>query len=94
MEGVSKQIFIIENELGFHARAANLFVRTVNKFSSNVKVCRAGTNRWVDGKSIMGVLTLAATKGSQIEVRIEGRDHNRAIVAVSKLIKNKFGENE
>jgi phosphocarrier protein HPr len=82
----------IKNKLGLHARAAALLVQTVNKFDAQVSFSKDG--QIADGRSIMGVLTLAATQGSKIQVEATGEDAERAVRAVEKLIDKKFNENE
>ncbi|HEY7169148.1 MAG TPA: HPr family phosphocarrier protein [Candidatus Binatia bacterium] len=82
----------IKNKLGVHARAAALLVQTVNKFSSHVTFSKDGQT--TDGRSIMGVLTLAATQGSKILVEANGDDAERAVKAIERLIDNRFNENE
>jgi phosphocarrier protein len=82
----------IKNKLGLHARAAALLVQTVNRFSAEVKIAKDG--QVVDGRSIMGVLTLAATQGSKIHVEAKGRDAEEALRAIEKLIEKKFNEGE
>jgi phosphocarrier protein HPr len=82
----------IRNKLGLHARAAALLVQTVNKFDAQVSFSKDGQN--ADGRSIMGVLTLAATQGSKIQVEASGEEAERAVRAIEKLIDNKFNENE
>lgn len=82
----------IKNRLGLHARAAALLVQTVNRFSAEVKISKDG--QVVDGRSIMGVLTLGAPKGSVIRVEAKGGDAEKAVHAIEKLIDNKFGESE
>jgi phosphocarrier protein len=82
----------ISNKLGLHARAAALLVQTVNKFSSQVTFSKDG--QCVDGRSIMGVLTLAATQGSKIQVEASGDDAERAVKAIEKLFDSRFNENE
>ena len=82
----------IKNKLGLHARAAALLVQTVNKFSSQVTFSKDGQS--TDGRSIMGVLTLAATQGSKILVDANGDDAEKAIRAIEKVIDNRFNENE
>jgi len=91
---VSKVVkkFEIKNKLGLHARAAALLVQTVNKFSAQVNVSKDGHT--TDGRSIMGVLTLAAAQGSKIQVEANGEDAERVVRAVEKLIDNRFNENE
>lgn len=84
--------FEIKNKLGLHARAAALMVQTVNKFAAQVTVSKDGQT--ADGRSIMGVLTLAATQGSKIQVEASGEDAERAIKAIEKLVESRFNENE
>ena len=80
----------IENERGMHARAATVFVQLASEFEADVFVSKDG--REVNGKSIMGVLMLVATKGSRITLRAEGPDAEEAIAALCALVKNRFGE--
>jgi phosphocarrier protein HPr len=82
----------IKNKLGLHARAAALLVQTVNKFASQITFSKDGQT--ADGRSIMGVLTLAATQGSKIQVEASGNDAERAVRAIEKLLDNKFNEHE
>jgi phosphocarrier protein HPr len=84
------QTFTIRNRLGLHARAAALLVKTANRFASEVSLEKDGLE--VNGKSIMGILMLAASKGSRITLRVEGKDSAQAIQTLSKLFENKFGE--
>jgi phosphocarrier protein HPr len=88
--GASLERLQITNELGMHARAATKFVQTANRFQSAVFIEKDGQQ--VNGKSIMGVLMLVAAKGSWITVRCEGQDAAEALVALSALVKDKFGE--
>lgn len=90
MEETITKIFTIGNELGLHARAAASFVKVVNRFKSKVSVKKDSVT--VNGKSIMGVLMLAAAKGSKIEVTATGVDASILIKEVEKLISNNFGE--
>jgi phosphocarrier protein HPr len=84
------QNFTIRNRLGLHARAAALLVKTANRFISEVTLEKDGLE--VNGKSIMGILMLAASKGSKITLKVEGRDSAQAIQTLGKLIDEKFGE--
>ena len=84
------QTFTIRNRLGLHARAAALLVKTANRFASDVTIEKDGLE--VNGKSIMGILMLAASKGSRITLRCEGKDAAEAIQVLGKLIEDKFGE--
>ena len=82
----------IKNKLGVHARAAALLVQTVNRFSAQVTISKDGQS--ADGRSIMGVLMLAATQGSTIEVEAAGQDAEQAVKALEKLVERRFNENE
>jgi len=84
------QTLTIKNRLGLHARAAALLVKTANRFVSEVTIEKDGVE--VNGKSIMGILMLAASKGSKITLKVEGKDAAQAMQMLSRLIENKFGE--
>jgi phosphocarrier protein HPr len=84
------QTFTIKNRLGLHARAAALLVKTANKFASEVTIEKDGLE--VNGKSIMGILMLAASKGTKITLKVEGRDSVQALQTLGRLIENRFGE--
>ena len=86
---VRKNVTIL-NKLGLHARAAAKFVKCASRFESVVQVRKDGLE--VDGKSIMGVLLLAAPKGSSLELIIDGRDENEALREIETLIAGRFGE--
>jgi len=82
----------IDNKLGLHARPAMLFVETASKFDSNVSVKRCDGDEAVDGKSIMQMMMLAATKGTEIEICADGGDADNAIHALVDLVKSRFEE--
>ena len=82
----------IKNKLGLHARAAAKLVHTAARFKSDIKI-RKGDEE-VDGKSILGILLLAAGRGSTIKVKADGADERDALDAVEKLIDAKFDELE
>jgi phosphocarrier protein HPr len=82
----------IKNKLGVHARAAALLVQTVNRFSAQVTISKDGQT--ADGRSIMGLLMLAATQGSTIEVEAAGQEAEQAVRAIEKLVDKRFNENE
>ena len=82
----------IKNKLGLHARAAAKLVHTSARFKSDIKI-RKGDEE-VDGKSILGILLLAAGRGSTITVRANGDDENEALDAIQELIDRKFDEVE
>lgn len=88
---IEKQVNII-NKLGLHARAAAKFVTLASSFSSDVFLAKQ--QQKVNGKSIMGVMMLAASKGTELTLTISGRDETQALEQLQTLIKNKFGENE
>jgi phosphocarrier protein HPr len=79
---------VIRNQLGMHARACALFVKTAARFRSNVLVGRDDLE--VNGKSIMGVMMLAAEEGAIIRVRAEGEDETQAIHALRELVDRRF----
>ena len=80
----------IVNRLGLHARAAAKFVHLASAFASRVTVSRDGTR--VDGKSILGLLTLAASKGTKLHVTIQGDDEADASAQLAELVRSRFGE--
>lgn len=82
--------FLIKNKLGLHARAAALLVKTANRFVSEISLEKDGLA--VNGKSIMGILMLAASKGTRITLKAEGKDEEEAMETLGRLIENKFGE--
>jgi phosphocarrier protein len=82
----------IKNKLGLHARAAAKFVHTAARFKSDIKI-RKGDEE-VDGKSILGILLLAAGRGSVITLKADGPDEREALDAIEKLIEAKFDEVE
>jgi phosphocarrier protein len=87
---VIRRTLAIRNRLGLHARAAARFVHTAGRFRSRVTAARDG--RVMDGKSILGILLLAATQGAEIEVTAEGPDEEEAMVALAALVEGGFGE--
>ena len=88
---IEREIKII-NKLGMHARAAAKFVHLASRFKSKVNVTKDG--QYVDGKSIMGILMLAACQGSFITLRVQGIDEKEAFGELEHLIRNRFGEEE
>ncbi len=88
---IVREIPII-NQKGLHARASARFVQTVDKFDAEVRVSRAGET--VGGTSIMGLMMLAAAKGSTITVAAKGPDAAAAVAAIEELCANRFGEEE
>jgi phosphocarrier protein HPr len=88
---IQEQIKII-NKHGLHARPAAQFVKIAGKFSSDIKVVKDGLE--VNGKSIMGIMMLAAEPGSEILLMIDGNDEQDALIALKELINNKFYEED
>jgi phosphocarrier protein len=82
----------IVNKLGLHARAAAKFVTLASSFESHILVAKDGQQ--VNGKSIMGIMMLAAAKGSEITLMADGNDEHHAIEQLSGLIEQRFGEDE
>ena len=85
-----KQTATIVNKLGLHARPSALLVTTAGKFQSEVYFTKNGLR--VNGKSIMGVMTLAAEKGSELLIEVDGPDEQLALEAILKVIGSGFGE--
>ena len=85
----SKELTVV-NKLGIHARPAAMFVRTSNKFDCQIYVEKDGER--VNGKSIMGLMMLAAGPGSRLQVIAEGVDSSKAIAELEALLKRKFDE--
>ena len=91
MQRIRKR-FEIKNRLGLHARASALLVQTVNEFSCDVKISK--DDQVVNGRSIIGVLTLGAARGTTIRVEAKGDDAQAALSAIERLVDDKFGEGE
>lgn len=83
---------MIINRLGLHARAATQFVNCASAYASQIWISLG--ERRVNGKSIMGVLTLAATSGTELVIEADGEDEDLALEAIDQLIRNRFGEEE
>jgi phosphocarrier protein HPr len=81
---------IVPNALGLHARAAARFVQVAGRFAAQIRVTRDG--RTVDGKSLMGILLLAASRGSILTISAEGTDADAALDALAALVDSGFGE--
>jgi len=86
-----KQVKII-NKLGLHARAAAKFVTLASQFEADIQLTR--NNRTVSGKSIMGVMMLAASKGTTVEITASGNDEDDAVKKLEALINRRFDEDE
>ena len=88
---IRREIEIV-NKLGLHARAAAKFVTCADTFASHIELERKG--RRVNGKSIMGVMMLAAAKGSTLALMVEGEDEAAACAALEALVASRFGEDQ
>lgn len=84
----------ISNRLGLHARAAARLVQCASQFTSRVELLREDTGQQADGKSILNVLLLAASKDTRLVITAEGADEERAIAAITDLIEQQFGEGQ
>jgi phosphocarrier protein len=87
---MQQQEFLIVNRLGLHARASALFVKTASQFDSEIKLARENVE--VNGKSIMGIMMLAAAKGTTVRLTVDGADEAAVMQSLGDLIKNGFGE--
>lgn len=83
-----EQSFVIKNKLGLHARPASILVQKISGFKSSVKIAKE--EEIVDGKSLMGVLTLAAACGETLKFIVDGEDEVEVINVLKELIENKF----
>lgn len=80
----------VSNSLGLHARAAARFVHIANNFQAKITVAKEGVR--VDGKSMLGLLTLAAPKGARLRLAADGVDEAEALEALAALVRDRFGE--
>ncbi len=83
---------LVRNRLGLHARPATAFAQTASRFRCSVRVRRAGEAEWIDGKSVMQMLLLAATAGTSLEVECNGADAAEAEQAIAALADRQFDE--
>jgi phosphocarrier protein HPr len=87
-----RQPVLVSNKLGLHARAAAKLVRLASRFSSTIYLSREDANQQIDSKSILGILMLAASKGTHLVISIEGQDEIEAKEAICELFETRFGE--
>ena len=87
---MTSQAVVVSNPLGLHARAAARFVHLATRFASQIRVARE--SKVMDGKSIMGILLLAAARGTTITISAEGLDEADAVAALVRLVESGFGE--
>ncbi len=80
------------NQLGLHARAAAQLVRLAGEFDSNIKVIKMDKSVFADAKSILNILTLAASKGTELIIEVQGTDEKEAMSAIKNLFSEGFGE--
>jgi phosphocarrier protein len=86
-DGRCERVFTVHAELGLHARPAGIFVMTAKRFAAQIEVARAeGGDDWVDGRSILSLLSLAAGRGTRLRVRAEGADAADAVEALGRLL--------
>ena len=81
---------VIQNRLGLHARACSVFVKEAAKYASHITLARDGLE--VNGKSILGVMMLAAERGAELSLKADGSDEQQAIAALVRVVNDKFGE--
>ena len=89
---MKKKELLIENKLGLHARAAAQIVKSASAYASKITLIKDDLE--VDGKSIMGIMMLAAAKGSSVMLHVHGEDEALALAGLEQLFKDKFGEKE
>ncbi len=87
-----QQVLVVENKLGLHARAAAKLVHLASRYSSEICLSREGCHQSIDSKSILGVLMLAASRGTRLVVSVEGPDETEAGDAIRQLFADRFGE--
>ena len=85
-----EQTIVIQNRLGLHARACSVFVKEAARFACHITLSRDGLE--VNGKSILGVMMLAAERGAELQLRTDGSDEKQALEALVKVVNDKFGE--
>lgn len=83
---------LIQNKLGLHARASARFAAEASRFAADVAIAKDGVE--INGKSIMGIMMLAASKGTLLTLRAEGEDADAALDALESLVNDRFGEGE
>jgi phosphocarrier protein len=85
-----EQQIVIQNRLGLHARACSVFVKEAAKYASHITLTRDGLE--VNGKSILGVMMLAAERGAELVLRADGEDEAQALAGLVQVVNDKFGE--
>jgi phosphocarrier protein HPr len=93
--GRCERIFTVHAELGLHARPAGLFVMIAKRYAAQIEVARAeGSDDWVDGRSILSLLSLAAGRGTRLRVRAEGADAIDAVEELGRLLEGRWANPE
>ncbi len=91
----SSRVILVSNKLGLHARPAMQFVDLANQFKSQIMVIKGGDEPGeADGKSVMQMIILAATQGTELKITADGEDADTAVTKLAELFENKFGEGE
>ena len=91
-KNIYEKTVMIMNELGLHARPAAMIVKNANQFKSEIYITKVSDGETVNGKSIMGVMMLAASKGTKLVIRGEGEDSRQAVETLENVVNSKFGE--
>lgn len=89
---MTETVVVLKNKMGLHARPASQFIKTASKFTSKVTV--SGNGKWADAKSILMVMSLGLTKGTEVKISADGPDEEECINALKELVDNNFGEEE
>lgn len=89
---MTEAVLVINNKMGLHARPASKFVKTASTYTSKVTVSANGKS--ADAKSILMVMSMSITKGTEIKISAEGSDEKECILALTELVKSNFGEEE
>lgn len=86
MSEACERVFTVRGELGLHARPAGVFVSSAGRFTATIEVARDGDPDWVDGRSILSLLSLAAGTGTRLRIRAEGPDAAEAVAVLGRLL--------
>ncbi len=84
---IVEEQFVVESELGLHARPAGEFAAAAAKFAAEVSISRVGSDEWVSGRSVLSLLSLAASRGTALRVRAEGADAQAAVATLGGLLR-------
>ena len=84
---IVEEQFVVESELGLHARPAGEFASAASKFAAEISVSRVGIEEWVSGRSVLSLLSLAASRGTALRVRAEGEDAEAAVATLGGLLR-------